>query len=192
MLLLALSTAALSTRSAVASPSEPLPPAAKSNPQVSLDVVESLPKSVQDDPTVYIDPSVQPDMPQVYADTLKPVPGQDPDAMAAAATCGSNVAAAGTGAWFGPFQSNCAFIGGSQNSKLTYTKFTDPNSYGRACWQGRGYDWLSPSNTYREYWAGMGCSDGSYTVDWGNVISVPAVKARSITAPVGFAGAFRH
>lgn len=190
-LVLAASLSLGSSATASASPTDKLPPAARNNPHISLDVIKSLPGTIQQDPDIYIDPSITPGMPLVYSDTLTPVPGQSPSATAAAADCGSQVAAPGTGLWYGPFRSNCGFIGGP-GSTLTYRKYTDSSSNGDACWQGRGYNWLSPTNTYVEYWAGMGCIDGSYTVNWGNVASVPAAKVQSIRIPAGFAGAFKH
>lgn len=160
-------------------------PAARANPNIPLETIESLPELIQNDPTIHIDPSIEPGMPLVYSETGKPVPGQSPEELAAAATCLRTVTAPVGGYWL-KYDSPCGFIGTSAYSTLTYTKSTNPYSSGTGCWQGRGY---STNNT--ETWTGMGCIDGSYTVHWGNVASVPSVKVSAI-GTVGYSGAFSH
>lgn len=160
-------------------------PAARANPGIPLETIESLPSLVQADPDIRIDPSIKPGMPLVYSETGQPVPGQSPEQMSAAAACRQAVVAPAGGLWF-KYDSPCGIIGTSSSSTLTYVKETNPDSIGTGCWQGRGYN-----TSGAEVWNGMGCGDGAYTVHWGNVMSVPSVKVSAVGV-VGFSGSFRH
>jgi hypothetical protein len=166
-------------------------PAARNNPTVSREVIASLPTVIQNDADVYIAPDYKPGTPIIYGDTGKPVPGQTPEANAAAISCGASMVAPAGGAWYGPFMSNCAMFG-SPGWQVAYTFSTDPVSSGVGCYQARGYSYSVVQNKDIEFYEDLGCQDGSYLVDWGNVLSTPAAKAKSGTLIIGWAGRFSH
>jgi len=167
-------------------------PLAQANPQVSLDVIASLPVALQERGDLYIDPSITSQTPLITVDG-RPVEGQTPRMMAAAANCGSSMWGVST-TWSNPYPSNCGVVG-SSGTKVVYTFSTAGDNQG--CYQGKGFKPVYKIPTteitgYSEYWLGRGCSDGIVTVDWGNVAAVPAGKIMSFNILGGASGAFRH
>ncbi|WP_344772078.1 hypothetical protein [Brevibacterium ammoniilyticum] len=111
--------------------------------------------------------------------------GEKAAEQAARKYCGGNAWAPVGSIWGKAARSNCAFIGTTKTVKKTYRWDVSGWSNGRVCVKVRGYNTKA-----KEFWASGGCGkSGSVTVSWGNVSSVPALKAKSLTTagvPVDF------
>jgi hypothetical protein len=155
-------------------------PVAEANPNVSREVIESLPEVVQQS-NVKIADSIRPDTLFRYP-SGKLVEGQEQRAL----RCGAiGINAIAGGAWSGVSQCTTALLG-HPGLTVTYrwasSEFTD----GSACLQFRGS--TSPTNTSRK-WYGGGCGDGgSAAVFWGNVADYPAARARAYNVVIGWSG----
>ena len=147
-------------------------PIAKVNPQVSDEVIESLPDVVQQS-TVGIAPDYQPGTP-IYYPNGKLVEGQSAEVMQAAVACSRSVIAPPGGAWSKADVCPTAIFG--------YPGFYKFYSWARSsdtmgCVQVRGYQYeTTPVAT----WRSAGCGNfNNVEVYWGNVLGNPAARARS-------------
>lgn len=150
-------------------------------------------------PAVVIDDSGQPtsvdDVSIVSAEgkvsALSVVAPTDVEALAG---CGpTGWVAPGTGTWY-TSESGCGVIGTSSDATVGYGWAVNFNSLGSACLQGRGYKarHLPGGGTaYDEYYGSLGCGNsGGAVLSLGEVASTKAVKALSMSTPVGVMGSF--
>lgn len=185
----------LATPQANADPEDSVTPLAKANPSIPREVIARFPKHIQDNGKIYIDPSVKVDTPLLYLDGT-PVEGQSAKMTASASSCNKPIIVPGTQVDYGPIVSGpCAFIGTTRTAKKTYNFYGDPAYDGTACFKARGYYDPTPTPAYdpREAWYTGGCNGGGNTyatVPWGNVVGVPAVKAKIGTPLIPWAGQF--
>lgn len=160
-------------------------PIAKADPGASAELIESLPRVVQE-LGVLIDDSFEPGMPIVYPDGT-PVEGQSPEATRAAveayASCSGSAFAPGTGS-FGPASVCSTAVFGHPGYDRGYSWHTGRGiTTPRACAQGRGYTSQGISTWYS---VSCGTSTGG-SVFWGNVLGNPALRAQSLSVPLSFA-----
>lgn len=157
---------------------------ARANPNVPAAVIAELPEVVQQS-TVMIDPEFIPGSPIVYPDGT-PVEGQSESATRQAAMaaylCSGSAWGPPTAAW-GPANVCGSAVFGSPG----YTRgYRWSGSQGiaspKGCAQGRGFNSSGAAT-----WYGLGvCGQGAtYPVPWGNVLANPAVRAKSMSPPVG-------
>lgn len=155
-------------------------PVAKANPDVSRDVIESLPEVMQKS-DVKIDDSIRPGTLFRYPDG-ELVEGQEQRAL----RCGAiGISAIAGGAWSGVSRCTTALVG-SPNLRVRYKWASAWWTEGSACLQVRGS--TSPTNT-RLKWYGAGCGGGGeVTVFWGNMAAYPAARARAFNVVLGWSG----
>ncbi|GAA4609746.1 hypothetical protein GCM10023107_93220 [Actinoplanes octamycinicus] len=166
------------------------PAAAKKNPGISLDVINSLPAELRNDPTLVVDSSYEIGTPIVRPDGT-PVPGQSRAAMAAAAACGrrgGTVVAVGTGRWSGVSKSGCSILG-RPGWVVGYSWARAQNVRSTGCVQGLGFNARGQAT-----WQAIGIcgTSGRRGVPWGNVLATPKVRARTAVIPLGFVATWRH
>lgn len=163
-----------------------VPPIALTNPHIPMAVIDRLPEKLKNEPRIYIDPSIKVDTPLLNLDGSI-VEGQSPELQKAAASCQKAIIIIGTQLDYGPkIDGRCGHIGWNESAQKTYNFWRDPYSNGAACFLVRGY---SPN----EIWFTAGCNTGgnsNVTVNWGMVASVPSVKGKNVSPPIGWAGMF--
>lgn len=160
-------------------------PVAQANPDVSEELIASLPEVVQQS-DVTIDSSFEAGTPIIYPDGT-PVEGQSEQAQRAAvvarAFCGATAFANGLGNWGSPSYCNVAVfgsVGWTQGYAWSSAKgIANP----RGCAQGLGFNAQKVQT-----WYGLGvCGQGdAYSIPWGNVLATPGVRVKSLSIPVGF------
>jgi hypothetical protein len=183
---------------ALAAPVDELP-IARANPDISADVIASLPDWLQQRSDIHLDASLTPDTPLVIAGG-DVAPGQSAAKAAAAAACQRDmVALPGTG-WTPALSSPCGYIGLTDTSKIVYTVFGNPrcNCLGKGQFQALGYKQVNvakppllPKLEWRETWYGAGTTEGGKTILWGKVAGVPAMKVAA-TGTVTWSGGYSH
>lgn len=166
-------------------PTAALPPAAINNPDVPLDVIMALPEQIKNDSDVRIDPDLDPTVP-IIDTSGNLVPGQTSISAQAASACSTTVWGP-PGTWSGAVNSTCS-IWGSPGWRVTYRFSQAPNVSTLGCGQATGWN-----AQYQEFWTGLGCgASGTATVDWGNVIAQPKLKAYGANPPAGTTLVFVH
>ncbi len=159
-------------------------PVSVANPDVPRTVIEQLPEAVQQSQVV-IDDGFVPGSPIVYPDGT-PVEGQAPDVVAriagARADCGGRATGSGLGSWGA--ESTCGVaVFGSPGYVRGYSWWVPMTVSAKACAQGRGFN----SQGVRT-WYGLGvCGSSHYNfgVPWGNILSNPSVRVKSMSPPSG-------
>ncbi|MBN9607940.1 MAG: hypothetical protein J0I11_01305 [Actinobacteria bacterium] len=177
--MLALSVAVVAGPGAAAqpAPTAKLPPAAVNNPDVPLATILALPKAIQQNATIHIDPDLDPHVPIIYGDGTA-VPGQSAAAKAATTDCGIFAVWGPPLAWGPTYTGTCA-VAGSVGFHLTYwwTKSQNVTTSGAA--DGTGWN---PGQT----WYQLGSTPNVHLwVPWGNVLAMPKGKAWGASAPAG-------
>lgn len=158
----------------------------RANPDVSQEVVDGLPISIQNRSDIWVDPSVPADTIWLTTDG-EVFEDQAADKVQRSVQCRWNAVAPAYSSGL-RYNSPCGYIGTDGGATITYTRTTDPNSSGTSCWNARHYAWRF-DNTWQERWTGAGCYDRSITLSWGPVASTPAAII-SNPSYIGWAGAF--
>jgi len=173
---------------------------AQANPQISEELLDSLPTSILDNAGIWVDPSIPPGTAFLVAGndgTLSVADGQTSEqrkvakrsldeGVTAAAACRTRVAVP-VGVTNLVVKSSCtAVIGANDSAKVTYT-VSNGDTSGTATYQPEGYKKtkvcvikppLLPVCHYewKEYWAVGQPAPGHSTVPWGQVAAMPRVK----------------
>ncbi|WP_219107485.1 hypothetical protein [Austwickia sp. TVS 96-490-7B] len=178
-------------------------PLVKANPQLSLDLLKSLPDAAKNS-NVHIDSSIDKSTVLFYPDgTL--VPGQSADKMQRGKSmrgCGDWTSFYAPPFVIGPVaEQNCGVFGHKGYTR-GYTWKANDGVFTQAVVQARGYECVDyvtvplPGSDcgykgYREVFKGLGVgANGSGSVFWGNVISKPAVRGQSLGTPFPYSGQF--
>lgn len=155
-------------------------PIVKANPQLSAEIVESLPDAVKHS-AVEIAPDYQPGTP-IYYPGGKLVEGQSAEVMRVAARCSRSVVAPIGGAWSRADVCPVALFG----SPELYIRYSWEKAFDTTgCVQVRGYN---RGTSPRAVWNTGGCGsfNSNVSVHWGNVLGNPAARAKSQSVVTGW------
>lgn len=192
-------------------------PIARANPQISEELLNSLPASILDSSTIWIDPSIPPGTAFLMAGkdgTLRVAEGQSAEQSRvakeslgeegafAAAACRTSVAVP-VGVSNLVVKSSCAaVIGANDSATVTYT-VTKGDTSGTVSWQPEGNKKVKICKArkppllpvchyeWQPYWGVGQPGAGHATVTWGQVAAFPRVKF-SNGGIVGWNGYFSH
>jgi hypothetical protein len=173
---------------------------AKANPQISEDLLNSLPTSILGNSGIWVDPSIPPGTAFLQAGkdgTLRVADGQTAEQQkvakrsldegpVAAAACRTSVVVP-VGVTNLVVKSSCtAVIGANDSAKVTYT-VSNGDTSGTATFQPEGYKKTQVCVTkppllpvchyeWKAYWAVGQPAPGHATVTWGQVAAMPRVR----------------
>lgn len=167
-------------------------PIEAANPGISKNLVDALPEVVKKS-RVKVSPDFRVGTTIVYPDGSL-VEGQPTTSRTAAALayCSSwrQVTGLAGGAW-GPISHSDCSVFGAPGRTVTYNYVVSNDVNSTGCFKWRGYDFNA-----KEIWQQLGCGSSGQTgyamVPWGNVLSTPASRARSLGVVAGFTAQWRH
>lgn len=171
---LLISGALVSTPATATEGPAPLPPVALANPDVPLEVIETLPEVVQQSDVKLVD--YEPGDLIYYPDgTL--VEGQGFTAQLAARICQGIRIVGAPGSWVPSGGQLCtSALWGAPGVTVGYKFGAHPSTVTYGCLQGLGYN-----SAGAKTWYGIGCGTSSAraNIPWGNVLARPGARAMS-------------